>query len=83
MVVPGRYAVRLEAGGRAQTQAFDLLPDPRVAAGARPLAEQLAFLKQVLGRLATVNRTINEIDGVSTTSDGEEPYRRVIVSRVA
>jgi photosystem II stability/assembly factor-like uncharacterized protein len=63
MVVPGRYAVRLEAGGRAQTQAFDLLPDPRVAAGARPLAEQLAFLKQVLGRLATVNRTINEIDG--------------------
>jgi hypothetical protein len=62
MVVPGRYAVRLEAGGRGQTQPFDLLPDPRVAASARALAEQHAFLKEILGRLGTVNRTINEID---------------------
>jgi spoIIIJ-associated protein len=29
-----------------------------------------------------VHDAINEIDGVSTTSDGEEPYRRVIVSPV-
>jgi hypothetical protein len=62
MVVPGRYAVRLEAGGRSQTQPFDLLPDPRIGVGARALAEQLTFLKAILGQLGTVNRTINEID---------------------
>jgi photosystem II stability/assembly factor-like uncharacterized protein len=64
MVVPGRYAVRLEAGGHGQTQPFDLLPDPRIAAGARALAEQFAFLKAILGQLGTVNRTINEIDAL-------------------
>jgi hypothetical protein len=73
MVVPGRYAVRLEAGGHRQTQPFDLLPDPRVAAGARALAEQFAFLKEILGRLATVNRTINEID--AALARGAAPKR--------
>jgi photosystem II stability/assembly factor-like uncharacterized protein len=64
LVVPGRYAVRLEAGGPSQTQPFELLPDPRLAVGARALEEQFAFLKEILGALGTVNRTINEIDAL-------------------
>jgi hypothetical protein len=62
--VPGRYAVRLQAGALSQTQPFELLPDPRLAVGARALEEQLAFLKEILGALGTVNRTINEIDAL-------------------
>jgi hypothetical protein len=64
MVPPGGYAVRLDAGGASQTQGFDILPDPRVAAGAEELEEQFAFLKEILARVKTVNETINAIDAV-------------------
>jgi photosystem II stability/assembly factor-like uncharacterized protein len=62
MVVPGRYAVRLEAGGHRQTHAFELLRDPRVSTGPEGLAEQFALLQDILVQLGRVNRTINEVD---------------------
>jgi photosystem II stability/assembly factor-like uncharacterized protein len=64
MVVPGRYAVRLTAGGRSQTHSFDVLPDPRVQTGAGDLAEQFAFLTAILQKIVTVNSTINDIDAL-------------------
>ncbi len=64
MVPPGGYAVRLDAGGVSQTHSFEILPDPRVAAGAEELAEQFAFLKEILAQLKTVNVTINDIDAL-------------------
>jgi photosystem II stability/assembly factor-like uncharacterized protein len=64
MVVPGRYAVLLEAGGYRRTEPFDLLPDPRIEVGGEALEEQFAFLQQILAQLGTVNRTINEVDTV-------------------
>jgi hypothetical protein len=64
MVVPGRYSVRLTAGGRNLTQTFEILPDPRIKAGARELEAQFAFLKEILATLAAVNTTINDIDAM-------------------
>lgn len=64
MVPPGSYAVRLDAGGVSLTQSFEILPDPRVAAGADDLEEQFAFLKEILAQVEIVNVTINAIDAV-------------------
>jgi len=64
MVVPGRYAVRLEVGGHRQTEPFDLLPDPRVGTSGTALEEQFTFLQQILEQLGTVNRTIDDIDAL-------------------
>jgi len=66
VVVPGRYAVRLDVDGRSQTQEFDILPDPRVKAGIGDLTAQFAMLKRILGKLATVNATINDIDALTS-----------------
>ena len=62
MVVPGRYAVRLEVGGHRETEPFDLLPDPRIEASAEALQQQFALLQGILARLGRVNETINDID---------------------
>ena len=50
MVVPGRYAVRLTAGGRSQTHPSTYLPDPRVKTSAGDLEEQFVFLNAILAR---------------------------------
>jgi hypothetical protein len=64
MVVPGRYAVRLAVGRHSQTHRFEILPDPRIAAGPRELAAQFALLHAIVSRLTAVNTTVNEIDAV-------------------
>ena len=64
MVPPGRYAVRLLAAGASQMQEFEILPDPRIAAGQADLEEQFEFLKEILARLGTVNATVNAVDAV-------------------
>jgi hypothetical protein len=74
MVVPGRYGVRLNAGGRSQVQSFAILPDPRISTGAADLRAQFAFLKTIVNKLSTVNTAINEIDAALTKS---KPTSRV------
>ncbi len=64
MMPPGSYAVRLDVGRLSQTQPFDILPDPRVAAGDEELAEQFSFLKEILTQVKIVNVTINDIDAL-------------------
>jgi uncharacterized membrane protein YccC len=64
MVVPGRYSVRLTVGERSQTHLFDILPDPRIKTSAGDLEAQFLFLKAILGKLVTVNATINAIDAM-------------------
>ena len=79
MVVPGRYAARLEAGGQRQTQPFELLRDPRVSTGPEALEEQFALLQEILVQVGTVNRTLNEIDALlarlASAAEANEPAR--------
>ncbi len=49
---PGRYAVRLTAGGQALTQALVVKKDPRVSASDDDLARQFEFARRIeVGRL--------------------------------
>jgi hypothetical protein len=64
MVVPGRYLVRLTAGGESLTQSFEILPDPRIGASAADLKAQFVFLREILDKLGTVNGLVNEIDAL-------------------
>lgn len=47
--VPGRYTVRMTAGGVTQTQSFELLPDPAVRASQADLEAQLALARKIAG----------------------------------
>jgi len=64
MVVPGKYAVALTVDGKTETQAFEILRDPRVRTKLADLKAQFVFLKEILERLGAVNATINAVDAV-------------------
>ncbi|MBL8692146.1 MAG: glycosyl hydrolase [Rhodospirillaceae bacterium] len=64
MVVPGRYLVRLDAGGDTLTEAFEILPDPRIRTSAADLKAQFLFLREILDKLGVANRLINDIDAL-------------------
>jgi photosystem II stability/assembly factor-like uncharacterized protein len=64
LVLPGRYEVRLEIGSHTQAHAFEILPDPRVAASTGELARQFELLKAIVERLSSVNSTINAVDAL-------------------
>jgi photosystem II stability/assembly factor-like uncharacterized protein len=51
-VLPGRYQVRLTAGGTTVLQSFDVALDPRLKAKRRDLEDLLAFQKEVEATLA-------------------------------
>ena len=52
MVVPGRYTVRLTAGGRRFEQALTVVPDPRVSVPADVLSEKLALERRIVAAMA-------------------------------
>jgi len=57
-VAPGRYQVRLTVNSRAQTQAFELVKDPRVAATDADLREQFTWAKRVHDLVARVHASV-------------------------
>jgi len=76
MVLPGRYAVRLEIGTWSAMQSFEILPDPRLAVPRGDLEAQLALLQEILAGIATVSTTINDLDALGR-------QLAVLASRVA
>ena len=52
LALPGTYQVRLEVNGQTQTESFDLLMDPRVAATQKDLDAQFDLLIKVRDRLS-------------------------------
>jgi hypothetical protein len=61
MVVPGSYVAELEVDGETQRQPFEILPDPRVAAGPGDLTSQRDMLFAIRDTLGANNRLINRI----------------------
>jgi photosystem II stability/assembly factor-like uncharacterized protein len=61
LCVPGRYQVRLIAGGKSYTQAFEVKKDPRLSATQEDLELQFDLSKKILEKLSEVNRGINII----------------------
>ncbi len=60
-VAPGTYRARLTVGGRSLTQAFELLPDPRLEIPAAEFAEQQALLAAAWECLDAVHRAVAEV----------------------
>ncbi|MBV6645838.1 MAG: glycosyl hydrolase [Cyclobacteriaceae bacterium] len=64
LVIPGKYTVKLHAGGLAQEQSFELFKDPRSSASQEDLKEQFEFLLQVRNKLSETNNAIIDIRNV-------------------
>ena len=52
LVVPGRYTVRLTAGGQRYEQPLEVVPDPRTSVPADVLAAKLAFQERIVAAMA-------------------------------
>jgi photosystem II stability/assembly factor-like uncharacterized protein len=80
MVAPGRYQVRLTAGGWSDTQALDIMIDPRVAADGitqADLEEQTAFLLKVRDAIADARKL-----SASVKESRKDLYERLVTADV-
>ncbi|MDA1348078.1 MAG: glycosyl hydrolase [Chloroflexi bacterium] len=59
--LPGTYEVRLEVGGHAQSQSFELLSDPRITATRQDLEAQFALLVQIRDKLSETNEAVSQV----------------------
>ncbi len=58
---PGRFQVRLTAGGRSQTRDFAFVPDPRVRTTPQDYAAQFDLLIRIRDRLSDANNAVTRI----------------------
>ncbi len=56
---PGRYQVALSVGGSSQTQAFDLLADPRTPATQEELQAQFDLLIRIRDKVSATHEAVN------------------------
>ena len=68
-VMPGKYTVKLTAGGQTYTQSLLVKMDPRVRTSAEGLSEQFTLSKQIYDDLAASNAALEEIRAVQGTED--------------
>lgn len=68
MAVPGRYQVRLTAGGTAQAQDFEIRLDPRLAGTVTiaQLRERFEFALQIRDRVSAANEAVIKIRQVKS-----------------
>jgi spoIIIJ-associated protein len=72
--------VRIDIGGYRQRRREALERFAReVAEGVRSSGVQKALEPMNAADRKVVHDTVNELDGVSTTSEGEDPHRRVVI----
>lgn len=71
MAVPGRYQVRLTAGGVSQTQEFEVRLDPRVAGQVTiaQLQERFDFALQIRDRVSDANEAVIRIRRIKRDID--------------
>jgi photosystem II stability/assembly factor-like uncharacterized protein len=58
LAVPGKYQVRLEAGGKTLTEPFEIVPDPRVDVSQKDLQAQFDLLMQIRDKLSETHDAI-------------------------
>src|SRR5712691_5339593 len=66
MVLPGRYTVRLTAGGKTSEAPLEVALDPRVKTPQADLEKQLELRVKIGQRLAQINDTVNQIRDLRT-----------------
>ncbi len=76
VVPPGRYEVRLAAGGQTYSATFEVRKDPRVPATQEDLEAQCALLLRIRDKLSETHDAINNLRAVR--AQAEEWARRSI-----
>lgn len=66
LVVPGRYTVRLTAGGRTLSRGFDVQEDPRVGVTPADLAAELDLARQVGAAIDSTTAAVERIENIQT-----------------
>ena len=61
LALPGDYQVRLTVDGKSQTQAFKIVPDPRLKVTAEDLKKQFDLMQQILGKVTQVHDAVRQI----------------------
>ncbi len=64
LAVPGDYQVRLTVDGQAQTQAFRIVPDPRLKVTEAELKEQFDLMQKILDKVTQVHDAVRQIRDV-------------------
>lgn len=64
LAAPGKYAVRLTVDGKSQTQAFELLKDPRMEGTHEDLKKQLELSLQIQSKVNQANEAVIKIRDV-------------------
>jgi hypothetical protein len=64
LALPGKYQVRLTVDGKSQTQAFEVVPDPRLKVTAEDLKKQFDLMQLILGRVTQVHTAILQMRDV-------------------
>ena len=64
LATPGSYQVRLRVGDRSQTESFEIVKDPRVAASQDDLEAQFRALIQVREKLSETHDAVNRLRSV-------------------
>ena len=62
MVPPGKYTVRLTAGGKRSEQPLVVVSDPRTSVAASVLADKLAVEKRIVAAMATSREALESVD---------------------
>ncbi|HET9407678.1 MAG TPA: hypothetical protein VFO39_10610 [Candidatus Sulfotelmatobacter sp.] len=70
VAVPGKYQVRITAGGQTLSEPFELKLDPRVHVSQADLEQQFNLLWQIHDQLNLVNDTVNQIQDVRSQLAG-------------
>ncbi len=83
LVVPGRYLVELEEGGRTVVETIEVLADPRVDLEPGDYEEQLAFALQVRDATSLANRTVIEVRGLRAAIDAYSASDFAVDERLA
>ncbi len=78
LVLPGKYVVKLTAGGRTYSQPLTVIMDPRVKTPAAGLQQQLTLLRDLSGMMQQDYASVAEVRGAAQkTATTEEVHAAI------
>ncbi|HTU69132.1 MAG TPA: hypothetical protein VMF11_02335 [Candidatus Baltobacteraceae bacterium] len=82
LAIPGRYTVRVLAGGRTVQGSVRVLQDPRSTASPAALREQLAFVLRIRGDLVSLTKTIDRLQALKKKKPAQAAAIDTLLRRI-
>ncbi len=70
LALPGKYKIKLTAGGKTQEQEFEIVPDPRSEATREDLIAQFDFLLEIRDKVSEAHQAIIDLREVKKQVQG-------------